>query len=257
MKILLSPAKSINFDVTSDNPINSIPHFMDDTKKLVTKLKKLKANDIKKLMKVSDAIAELNHDRFQDWQTPFSAKNSKAAADIFSGAAYQGLDYLTLGDSDRKEGQDRLRILSGLYGILKPLDLIQPYRLEMGTKFQYSAKIKNLYQFWNNKLVDFLNEELKQDEHQFLVNLASAEYFKAAKIKDIKFPVITPIFKDRGKDGDYKVIMTYAKKARGLMTRYIIQNQINSIEALKGFNYEDYTYFEKDSTPSELVFIRG
>jgi len=257
MKILLSPAKSIKFEIEVENSIKSQPIFLDQSEKLIKKLRKLSKNKISKLMKVSDAIAELNYDRFQTWNLPFTDTNSKSAADIFTGAAYQGLDYPTLSPENRVEGQNRLRILSGLYGILKPLDLIQPYRLEMGTRFSVTPKITNLYQFWNSKIVDELNAELVNDSSQFLVNVASGEYFKAAKLEKLKYPVVTPIFKDRSKNGDYKVIMTFAKKARGLMTKYIIQNKIDTIEELKGFNYEGYEFQANESNETEFVFFRG
>jgi cytoplasmic iron level regulating protein YaaA (DUF328/UPF0246 family) len=257
MKILLSPAKSIKLDIEAENPLQTQPVFLSEAEKLVKKLKKLKPKHIKTLMKVSDDIAELNYNRFNAWHLPFTSENSKASADIFSGAAYQGLNYPTLTEKERIEGQNRLRILSGLYGVLKPLDLIQPYRLEMGTRFQVTPKIKNLYQFWDTKINHFLNDELAKDNHPFLVNLASAEYFKAAKLNAINFPVITPIFKDRDKNGDYKVIMTYTKKARGLMSRFIIKNKIDNIEDLKGFDYEDYCYFGNEKDENELVFVRG
>ena len=256
MKILLSPAKSIKLDIQAENPLNTLPVFLSESEKLVKKLKQLKPTDIKILMKVSDDIAELNYKRFKQWHLPFTPENSKAAADIFTGAAYQGLNYPTLSLNKRVEGQNRLRILSGLYGILKPLDLIQPYRLEMGTRFQVTPKIKNLYQFWGDKINHFINDELKKDEHQFLVNLASAEYFKAAKLKAINYPVITPIFKDRAKNGEYKVIMTYAKKARGMMSRFIIENQINSIEDLKAFDTDGYSFYGNGTNENEIVFVR-
>lgn len=257
MKILLSPAKSINFDISVENPIQSQPIFLNESEKLVKKLKKLSSKKISELMKVSDAIAELNYQRFQDWTAPFTSHNAKSAADIFTGAAYQGLDYPTLSQENRVEGQNRLRILSGLYGILKPLDIIQPYRLEMGTRFAVTPKITNLYKFWDTKILDELNKELAEDQYQFLVNVASGEYFKAAQLNKLNFPVITPIFKDRSPSGEYKVIMTFAKKARGLMTRYIIQNNINSIEDVKGFNLDGYSFFANDSTENEFVFMRG
>lgn len=257
MKILLSPAKSINFEVEVENTIKSQPLFLDHSERLIKKLRKLSKNKISTLMKVSDAIAELNHDRFQEWNLPFTADNSKSAADIFTGAAYQGLDYPTLSEENRVEGQSRLRILSGLYGILKPLDLIQPYRLEMGTRFAVTPKVTNLYKFWDTKLVDYLNAELAEDSSPFLVNVASGEYFKAAKLEELNYPVITPIFKDRAKSGEYKVIMTFAKKARGSMTKYIIQNKIESIEELKGFNYEGYEFQANESNETEFIFYRG
>ncbi len=257
MKILLSPAKSIKFDTEAENPLQTLPVFVNDAEKLIKQLKKLTTEDIKKVMKVSDDIAQLNYNRFKEWHQPFTPNNSKAAADIFTGAAYQGLNYPTLSVNERTEGQNRLRILSGLYGILKPLDLIQPYRLEMGTRFQVSPKIKNLYQFWGNKINLFLNDELSKDDYPFLVNLASAEYFKVAQLKQINYPVITPVFKDRAKNGDYKVIMTYAKKARGLMSRFIIKNKINNIEDLKAFNYNDYSFYGTGKDENEIVFTRG
>jgi cytoplasmic iron level regulating protein YaaA (DUF328/UPF0246 family) len=257
MKILLSPAKSINFEIEVENPIQSQPIFLDKSEKLIKKLRKLSQSDISKLMKVSAAISELNYNRFQNWTVPFTKDNSKSAADIFTGAAYQGLDYPSFTSEDRVEGQDRLRILSGLYGVLKPLDLIQPYRLEMGTRFPTSEKATNLYHFWDSKIVDELNTELAKDTSQFLVNVASNEYFKAAKLENLKYPVVTPIFKDRSKTGEYKVIMTFAKKARGLMTKYIIQNRIESIEELKGFNYEGYEFQQNESNATEFMFFRG
>ena len=257
MKILLSPAKSIKLDIEAQTPLKTLPVFLNESEKLVKKLKKLNPTDIKALMKVSDDIAQLNYNRFKEWHLPFTPKNSKATADIFTGAAYQGLDYPTLSIDDRIEGQNRLRILSGLYGILKPLDLIQPYRLEMGTRFQVTPSVKNLYQFWGNKINQFINDELSKDDHPFLVNLASTEYFKAAQLKQINYTVITPIFKDRAKNGDYKVIMTYAKKARGLMSRFIIKNKINNIEDLKAFNYSDYSFYGNGKDENEIVFTRG
>lgn len=257
MKILLSPAKSINFDINIENSINSQPIFLDDSQRLIKKLNKLSSKKIGKLMKVSDAIADLNYNRFQDWSLPFTSDNAKSAADIFTGAAYQGLDYPTLSQNNREEGQNRLRILSGLYGILKPLDIIKAYRLEMGTSLAVTPKITNLYKFWDTKILNVLNNELAEDEHQFLVNVASGEYFKAAKLEKLNYPVITPIFKDRSPSGDYKVIMTFAKKARGYMTRYIIENKINSIEEIKGFDTDGYSFHVNESTESEFVFMRG
>lgn len=257
MKILLSPAKSIDFDINVENPLNSQPIFLNDSEKLINKLSKLSSTKIGELMKVSTAISDLNYNRFQDWNLPFTSDNAKSAADIFTGAAYQGLDYPTLNKESRIEGQNRLRILSGLYGILKPLDLIQPYRLEMGTRFIVTPKITNLYKFWDTKIINELNNELANEDSQFLVNVASGEYFKAAKLEQLNYPVITPIFKDRSKSGEYKVIMTFAKKARGYMTRYIIKNKINSIEELKGFDTDGYSFSANESSESEFVFVRG
>jgi cytoplasmic iron level regulating protein YaaA (DUF328/UPF0246 family) len=257
MKILLSPAKSIDFDINVDNPINSLPVMLKDSEYLINKLGKLSAKQISKLMKVSDAIGELNYNRFQNWELPFTSANSKAAADIFTGAAYQGLEYPKLSKDERIEGQNRLRILSGLYGVLKPLDLIQPYRLEMGTSFKVTPKKTNLYKFWDTQILDFLTAELVKDETPFVVNVASGEYFKAAQLNKLNFPIVTPIFKDKSPSGEYKVIMTFAKKARGLMTRYIIKNKINSIEDVKGFNLDGYKFMATESNENEFVFYRG
>lgn len=255
MKIILSPAKSINFDINVPKNPTTIPKFLPEAEYLVNKLKKLSARQISKLMGVSSEIADLNVARFQNWNQPFNDQNSKPAADIFTGMAYQGLDFPTLSTADREYAQKTLRILSGLYGILKPLDLIQPYRLEMGTAFKVTPKMKNLYLYWDHKIHNALSEEM--DDAEVLVNLASSEYFKAAKLNKLKAQVVTPIFKDITKSGDYKVIMTFAKKARGLMTRFIIENRIDSVDGLKAFDTEGYCFYPQTSSDEELVFQRG
>ncbi|MFD1553938.1 peroxide stress protein YaaA [Putridiphycobacter roseus] len=257
MKILLSPAKSIDFevDVTKNTPTQ--PLFLSEAEYLIHKLQKLSSRQISDLMSVSKPIADLNYERFQQWQLPFTKDNSKSAADIFTGMAYQGLDYPSLSIEERARGQEQLRILSGLYGVLKPLDLIQPYRLEMGTRFKITPKVKNLYLYWGDKIVNTLNAELEQDEFPILVNCASSEYFKAAKLKEIKGKVITPVFKDINKNGIYKVNMTFAKKARGLMTRFLITEQVDSIEKIKTFSSAGYWFCNTESTAEEFVFKRG
>ena len=257
MKILLSPAKSINFEKPLTDDTFTQPFFLDKSEYLIGKLRKMSARKIGKLMSVSNDIANLNYNRFQDWHLPFTNENSKPAADIFTGTVYQGLDYSSLSSQERERGQDYLRILSGLYGVLKPLDLIQPYRLEMGTRFAVTPKLKNLYLFWGDQILNALSDELKNDDVPVLINLASSEYFKAAKLKDLNYQVITPIFKDKNKSGEYKVIMTFAKKARGLMARYIIQNEIKDIEDLKAFNIEGYSYMVSESSDNEMVFFRN
>ncbi len=257
MKIILSPAKSINFEIDIKKNEPTIPVFLEDSEYLVNKLKKLSSRQISKLMSVSKDIAELNQSRFNDWHTPFTLSNSRPAADIFTGAAYLGLDFPSLSSSERESGQQSLRILSGLYGLLKPLDLIQPYRLEMGTSFKVTSKKTNLYHFWDNKIVNQLNEELKKDGDTLLVNLASSEYFKAAKLNQISVPVITPIFKDLSKSGEYKVLMAFAKKARGLMTRFIIQEKVKDLDGLKSFDSEGYCFYPQESSDKEIVFRRG
>ncbi|MFK8044505.1 MAG: peroxide stress protein YaaA [Crocinitomicaceae bacterium] len=255
MKIILSPAKSIDFNIDITKNETTVPQFIDEAEYLVNKLKKLSAKQIAKLMSVSADISQLNETRFNDWHIPFTNENSKPAADIFTGAAYQGLDFPSLSAEERENGQKSLRILSGLYGLLKPLDLIQPYRLEMGTSFKVTAAKKNLYAFWNNKILDALNSEMKKGE--ILVNVASSEYFKSAKLPKLKNKIITPVFKDMTKKGDYKVIMTFAKKARGLMTRFIIQNNIEDIEGLKSFDLDGYYFYPQGSSDEELIFRRG
>ena len=257
MKILLSPAKSIDFEISNDKNEPTQPIFIDESAYLINKLKKLSARQIAKLMSVSTQIAELNQERFQSWDLPFTIENSKCAADIFTGMAYQGLDFPSLSKSMRSKGQNELRILSGLYGLLKPLDLIQPYRLEMGTSFKVTPKVKNLYLFWGDKIVNELNKELKNDPFPILINCASSEYFKAAKLNKMNCQVITPIFKDINKNGEYKVNMTFAKKARGLMARFLIEENIDNIEQIKTFTKEGYWYCNEESAINEFVFKRG
>ena len=252
MKIIVSPTKSLDFESKVPTKLHSQPRFLDQSKKLNTKLKTLSKKEIGNLMSVSEALSQLNYERNQNWETPFTKENAKQAVYSFTGAVFKGIDVNSLAEEKIPVLQDRLRILSGLYGLLKPLDLIQPYRLEMGTKLKVD-NTENLYKFWNNKLVDSLNEELKENE--LLINLASAEYFKALPTNTLKVPMITPIFKDL-KNGQYKVVMTYAKKARGLMVRFIIENEINTIEELKGFNVDNYRFSDEMSTDTELLFTR-
>lgn len=256
MKILLSPAKSLNEDVKVEGVDFTQPLFLTESERLAKKLKKESAKKLSKLMNISAELADLNHERFQNWSLPFNEENSLPAGWIFSGAAYQGLEFNTLSKTAQKEGQERLRILSGLYGILKPFDLIQPYRLEMGTKYQVTPKIKNLYQFWGEKIKATLEAELKKEEHQFIVNVASSEYFKAAKLDKMNFPVYTPIFKDKNAKGEYKVNMQFAKQSRGRMTRFILENKIDIPEHLKAFDAEGYKFSPAESNERELVFLR-
>ena len=257
MKIILSPAKSLNEAVKFDSVACTSIGFPEETSYLIKKLAKLSKDKIGKLMDISPDLASLNYDRFQNFQASFTPENSFPAGYVFSGAAYQGLDFGNLSDSDQAEGQKRLRILSGLYGLLKPFDLIQPYRLEMGTSLSITPKISNLYKFWEDKIHKKLLEELKEDETKLLVNVASSEYFKAARLEKMKeIEVITPVFKDRNKNGDYKVNMTFAKLARGRMARFIIEEKIDRSEYLKSFNATGYSFIVKDSTPTEFVFHR-
>ena len=252
MKIIISPAKSLDFENSAKTSVYTQPSFLKESSLLNKKLKVLSKKKLSDLMKISPALADLNYDRNQNWHQPFSLENSKQAIYAFTGEVFRGIDIASLAEEKIPLLQDRLRILSGLYGLLKPLDLIQPYRLEMGTRINI-GKADNLYKFWDSNLADALNNEMKDGD--LLINLASSEYFKAVPKKVLKTPMITPVFKEL-KNGDFKIVMTYAKKARGLMVRYIIENDVNTLEELKGFHTEGYAFTESLSTETELVFTR-
>lgn len=252
MKIIISPAKSLDFENKATTTQYSQPRFLEQSEKLSKKLKTLSRKKLGELMKISDDLSSLNYDRNQQWQPPFTIDNAKQAIYSFTGEVFRGIDVTTLSEDKIPTLQNKLRILSGLYGLLKPLDLIQPYRLEMGTKLKV-GRTENLYKFWDTTLVDSLNAELSENE--LLINLASTEYFKALPKKVLKVPMITPVFKDL-KNGEYKTIMTFAKKARGLMVRYIIENNIETIDDLKGFDVNGYGFSEAMSSENELVFTR-
>ena len=252
MKLVLSPAKSLNFESELPTALTSEGCFLAEAERLNKLLKKKSARSLSKLMNISDDLGRLNYERNQSWELPFTAENSRQAMYAFNGDVYRGLDAYTI-DADKLEKvQDTVRILSGLYGILKPLDLIQPYRLEMGTRMKVGRN-KNLYEFWKKKVTQSLNDELEDNE--LFLNLASNEYFKAIDTKVLKVPVITASFKEF-KNGEYKMIGFFAKYARGLMTRYIIDTDAKTIEDVKGFNYEGYGLSESLSTDKELVFVR-
>ena len=252
MKVIISPAKSLDFESKAPTNIYTESKFLNESIKLNKKLKTISRKGLSDLMKISDTLSDLNYQRNQSWELPFTPENAKQAVFSFTGEVYKGLDANSIVDSNIVVLQDKLRILSGLYGILKPLDLIQPYRLEMGTKLKVGRK-ENLYQFWGETLANSLNDELSEGE--LLVNLASSEYFKVLPKKVLKTEMITPVFKDF-KNGKYKIIMMYAKKARGLMARYIIDNNIETLEDLKGFNIDGYAYTENMSSGNELMFTR-
>ena len=252
MKIIISPAKSLDFETPVATSLHSQPYFLDNSVKLNKKLKTLSSNDIAEFMHVSKSLADLNYERNQNWSIPFTQENAKQAIFAFTGEVFRGIDVATLEEDKLPLLQDRLRILSGLYGLLKPLDLIQAYRLEMGKKLQVGNS-ENLYKFWGDKIANSLNDELEDTD--LFVNLASSEYFKAVNKKVLKVPMITPVFKDY-KNGQYKIIMTFAKKARGLMVRYIIDHNITTMDGLKGFNVDRYGFSEELSTQTELLFTR-
>ena len=254
MKIVISPAKSLDYDRQLRTPPPSISTFLTDTEKLVKKLQKMKVKDLEKMMHLSTNLAELNVRRYQNWKTPTELSNyCKPAVTVFTGEVYKGLDVDTFTEIDFKNAQGQLRILSGLYGVLRPLDLMYPYRLEMGTKWEITPKSKNLYHFWGSKIADFLNNEMEEGE--VLINLASTEYFKVVDLKKLRSRVITPVFKEL-KGDQFKVVMMYAKHARGAMARDIIKQQYSSVEDLKGYNIDGYSYHEGMSNENEWTFVR-
>ncbi|NNE77439.1 MAG: peroxide stress protein YaaA [Pricia sp.] len=253
MKIVISPAKSLDFESTLPTKKYTQPQFLEQAEKLNKLLVKKRPRTLSKLMDISDNLAELNWERNQNFSTPFTPKNARSAVYAFNGDVYLGLDAYTIPEEKLERLQDVLRILSGLYGILKPLDLIQPYRLEMGTQLRVGRK-KNLYEFWKKQITGQLNAEMTDDE--LFINLASNEYFGAVDTKALKVPVITPIFKD-WKNDKLKVISFFAKKARGSMVRYIIDKNVETLEDLKGFDYDDYLYSKEHTlTETEPVFVR-
>ena len=252
MKIVISPAKSLNFEKELPTTTFSEPQFLKQATTIQRTLKKKKPKALSELMDISDKLAELNWERNQSWQKPFTTDNSRQAVYTFDGDVYLGLNAYSLPIEKLDDLQDKLRILSGLYGLLKPLDLMQAYRLEMGTSLPI-GKSKNLYEFWKKTITKTLNSELKKGE--LFINLASNEYFHAVDAKALKVPVITPEFKDY-KDGQLKMISFFAKKARGMMVRYIIDTDAKTIDDLKGFNYEGYAFDANLSKGNTLVFTR-
>lgn len=253
MLFVISPAKNLDFETPAVTKTASQPQYLKQSTTLIKQLKQLSVQEVASLMSLSDKLAGLNLSRYQSWETPFNADNAKQAMLAFNGDVYTGLDATTLDEAGFTFAQQHLRILSGLYGVLKPLDYIQPYRLEMGTKLANKAG-KDLYDFWGDELTNALIAEPAFAD-KVLINLASNEYFKAIKTKQLNARIITPIFKD-AKNGQYKIISFYAKKARGLMSRYIIDHKITEPEAIKGFDREGYYFSEAQSTGDDWVFLR-
>ncbi|MGF1908908.1 peroxide stress protein YaaA [Vibrio kasasachensis] len=254
MLIVVSPAKTLDYESPLATEKYTQPELIEHSKQLIDICRKLTPADIARLMKVSDKIADLNVGRFQEWSEVFTQDNARQAILAFKGDVYTGLEAETLTEEDFVYAQQHLRMLSGLYGLLKPLDLMQPYRLEMGTKLA-NEKGSNLYHFWGDVITEKLNQAIVEQGDNVLINLASNEYFKAVKPKALDAQVITPIFKDC-KSGQYKVISFYAKKARGMMARYIIENRIRSVADLTQFDIAGYYFVEDESSPTELVFKR-
>lgn len=254
MLMLLSPAKTLDFETAPVTDKATQPDFLDQSRELIGVLRDLAPQDISSLMSLSDKLGQLNYDRYQQWHTPFTPDNAKQAALAFKGDVYTGLNAEQFKAGDFTFAQKHLRILSGLYGLLRPLDLIQPYRLEMGTKLA-NPRGDNLYQFWGERLTQAINDQLATLKSTVVVNLASNEYFKSVQPKQLSAPLITPVFKD-WKNGQYKIISFYAKKARGLMAAYAIQNRIQDAEALKAFDVEGYAYNDDLSKGAQWVFTR-
>lgn len=252
MKLVLSPAKSLDFETVVPIKKQSEAVFLDQAAQINKLLKKQSVKKLGELMSISTDLSKLNYQRNQDWQLPFKSNNSRPAVYAFNGDVYRGLDAYTIAEDKIDTLQNTVRILSGLYGILKPFDVIMPYRLEMGTKFPV-GKSKDLYQFWTTKITNFLNNEMTQDE--VLLNLASNEYFKAIDKKQLNAHVVDVDFKEF-KNGTYKTISFFAKYARGLMARYIVDNQIRNIEGVKSFNLENYQFDANLSTNQKMVFTR-
>lgn len=255
--ILLSPAKTL--DLESKGPVekHSEPLFPKKAEYLSGKLKKMSARKLKSMMDISDDLAQLNAKRYQDWSLPFNLKNARQAIYAFKGDVYVGMKSESFSESDMEFAQDHLRILSGLYGMLRPLDLMQPYRLEMGTKWSITPKTTSLYKYWKKDLTTEIKHDIASTNSKFLLNLASQEYAKAIDFKKVEIPVISPDFKEERGD-EFKMITFFAKKARGMMAAYAVKNKISEPKDLKGFDYEGYTFNERlsDIGKHNWVFTR-
>ncbi len=255
MLIVISPAKTLDYETPPVTKGHTKPAMLKQSQQLIDSLRNYSALDLAELMKLSMKLAELNFDRYHDWQTPFTTKNAKQAVLAMKGDVYTGLDAESLSEEDLQFAQSHLRILSGLYGVLKPLDLMQPYRLEMGTKLP-NEQGKDLYAFWGESITQAINKALKAQGDDVLINLASNEYYKSIKPKLIKGRIITPQFKQK-KNGSYRMIGVFAKRARGLMSRYIIENQLTDPEEIKKFKTDGYRFSKQQSKDDQWVFVRG
>jgi cytoplasmic iron level regulating protein YaaA (DUF328/UPF0246 family) len=256
MIIVLSPAKSLDYETPPHVSRHTIPDFVDDAAELINGLRRLSPQQIATLMSISDPLAQLNFQRYADWSPRFHTGNAKQAVLAFNGDVYEGFEARSLSAADLDYAQQHVRVLSGLYGLLRPLDLLQPYRLEMGTRFQ-NARGKDLYAFWGERITDALNAQFKRNKGaaRVLVNCASGEYFKSVKAKRLDAPVVTPVFED-WKGGRYKVISFHAKRARGLMARFAVEHRVATPEALKGFDVEGYAFDADASNDDTYVFRR-
>ena len=254
MLLVLSPAKKLDYDSTVRTTLHTKPLFVEQASGLIDVLKKKSASQVAELMSLSDALARLNVERYGAWQPRFTRSNSRQAVLAFNGDVYEGLQAPTLSDEQLEWAQEHVAILSGLYGVLRPLDLMQPYRLEMGTRLATSHG-QNLYDYWGSSIAQYLNKRLAKQADPVLLNLASEEYFKSVDLKTLKARVVQCVFQDQ-KNGAWKVISFHAKRARGLMARYVIEKRIDEPGALRRFASEGYAYAAKESTPDRLVFRR-
>lgn len=254
MLALISPAKTLDYETALPTDTYTQPRLLEQSQQLIDVCSKLSATEIASLMTLSEKIANLNVERFRDWNAEFDFSNARQALFAFKGDVYTGLDAYHLKDHDIDFAQQHLRMLSGLYGLLRPLDLMMPYRLEMGTKLK-NSRGNNLYEFWGSIITDQINQDLAEIDAKLLVNLASDEYYKSVNEKKIQAEIIKPVFLDQ-KNGKYKVISFYAKKARGLMARYLIENKLSQVEQLKAFDSEGYYFDAESSSDKELVFKR-
>lgn len=254
MLMIISPAKTLDFTTPAGISTHSMPRFLSQAQVLIDTARQLSPADISTLMKISDKLGLLNYERFHDWCTPFTAENAKQAILAFKGDVYSGLAADNMSEEDLLWANEHLAILSGLYGLLRPLDLMQAYRLEMGSKLANPVG-NNLYEFWGEQVTEAINEQLAADASPVLVNLASNEYYKVLQPKSIAANIITPIFKDE-KNGQYKIISFYAKKARGLMARWVIDNRISDPKELVNFDIGGYYYDAEQSDAKNWVFLR-
>ncbi len=254
MLIVISPAKSLDFKTLPKTQHYTMPDMLEESEKLVGRLRKMKPKDLSDLMGISANLGQLNYERYQTWSLPFTPENAKQAVLAFNGDVYQGLDANSLDEDQLLLLQDKLRILSGLYGVLRPLDLVQPYRLEMGAKLKYQRS-EDLYAFWKNKITTSVKDAITESGSNVLLNLASNEYYKSIDSKKLGAEIVTPAFKDL-KNGKYKMISFYAKKARGLMTRFVVENDIKKVEDLQAFDSEGYVFNPRLSKAGAPVFTR-
>ena len=254
MLVLLSPAKSLDYESPLLTKRATQPRLTERAGELVDQLRKLSPEQLKTLMSISDKLAELNHERYTVWESDFTKENSRAAILAFTGDVYQGMNLAEWSADDFTRAQKQIRILSGLYGVLRPLDLMQPYRLEVGTQLK-NKRGKNLYEFWGTEITDLVNADLRKSGSDKVINLASNEYFSSVKKKELKGELITPVFKDE-KNGKYKVISFFAKKARGMMADYVVRNGVTDPAELKKFRAGGYRFSQEGSDEGTMLFLR-